>query len=72
MEEGFLDRRGHIFIRRCAAQRNYIGAPTCSHLRNTWQACNILRVVPRSHGRQICRMVVPASPDIDNKDESFK
>ena len=72
MEEGFLDRRGHVFIRRCAAQRNYAGAPACSHPWDTWQACNILRVVPRSHACQVCRMVVPASLDIDNKDESFK
>ena len=72
MEEGFLDRRGHIFIRRCVAQCNYAGAPVCSHPWDTWQACNIPRVVPRSHARQVCRMVVPASPDIDNKDESFK
>ena len=72
MEEGFLYRRGHVFIRKCAAQRNYAGAPGGSHLRGTWQACNILRVVPRSHARQACRMVVPASPDFNNKDESFK
>ena len=72
MEEGFLYRRGHVFIRKCAAQRNYAGAPGGSHLRGTWQACNILRVVPRSHARRVCRMFVPASPDIDNKDESFK
>ena len=69
MEEGFLDRRGHIFISRCAAQRNYAGAPDGSHLRGTWQACNILRGVPRSYARQACRMVVPASPDLENKDE---
>ena len=72
MEEGFLDRRGHIFISRCATERNYVGAPVCSHPWDTWQACNILRVVPRSHARQVCRMVVPASPDFNNKDESFK
>ena len=72
MEEGFLDRRGHVFISRCAAQRNYAGAPVYSHPWDTWQACNILSVVPHSHARQVCRMVVPASPDIDNKDESFK
>ena len=72
MEEGFLYRRGHVFIRKCAAQHNYAGAPGGSHLRGTWQACNILIFVPRSHARQACRMVVPASPDIDNKDESFK
>ena len=72
MEEGFLYRRGHIFISRCAAQRNYAGAPVCSHPWDTWQACNILRVVPRSHARQACRRVVPASPDFNNKDKSFK
>ena len=72
MEEGFLDRKGHVFIRKYAAHRNYVGAPGGSHLRDTWQACNILRVVPRSHARQVCQMVVPASPDFNNNDESFK
>ena len=72
MEDGFLDHRGHVFISRCAAQRNYAGAPVCSHPWDTWQACNILRVVPRSHARQACRMVVPASPDFNNKDKPFK
>ena len=72
MEEGFLYRRGHVFIRKCAAQHNYAGAHGGSHLRGTWQACNILRVVPRSHARQVCRMVVPASPDFNNKDKPFK
>ena len=72
MEEGFLYRKGQVFISRCAAQRNYAGAPGGSHLRGTWQACNILRVVPCSHAHQVCRMVVPASPDIDSLDDSFK
>ena len=72
MEEGFIYRRGHVFIRKCVAWRNYAGAPGGSHLRGTWQACNILRVVPRSHARQACRRVVPASPDFNNKDKSFK
>ena len=72
MEERFLDCGGHVFISRCVAQRNYAGAPVCSHPWDTWQACNILRVVPRSHARQACRMVVPASPDYNNKDKSFK
>ena len=72
MEEGFLTETRQAFIRIETAQCNYAGAPGSSHLRGTWQACNILRVVPRSHARQVCRMVVPASPDIDNKDESFK
>ena len=72
MEEGFLDRRGHVFISRCAAQRNYAGAPVCSHPWDTWQACNILRVVPCSHARQACRRVVPASPDFNSKDKPLR
>ena len=72
MEEGFLYRRGHVFIRKCATQRNYAGAPGGSHLRGMSQACNILRVVPRSQARQACQMVVPASLDFNNKDELFK
>ena len=72
MEERFLYRRGQVFISRCAAQRNYADVPSGSHLRGTWQACNILRVVPRSHAHQACRRVVPASPDFNNKDKSFK
>ena len=72
MEEGFVDRRGHVFISRCAAQRNYAGAPVCSHSWDKWQACNILRIVPRSHARQVCQMFVSASLDIDNLDDSFK
>ena len=55
MEEGFLDRRGHVFISRCAAQRNYAGAPGGSHLKGTWQACNSLEVVPCSHACLDCR-----------------
>ena len=72
MEEGFLYRRGHIFISRCAAQRNYAGAPGSSHLRDTWRTCNTLGVVPRSHARLDCRMVVPLLRISNNKDESFK
>ena len=72
MEEGFLYRMGQVFISRCAAHRNYAGALGGSHLRGTWQACNILKVFPCSHARQVCRMVVPASPDFNNKDKSFK
>ena len=72
VEEGFLYRRGHVFIRKCAALRNYADAPGGSYLRGTWQACNILRVVPRSHARQACRRVVLASPDFNTKDKPFK
>ena len=63
---------GQVFIGKGTAQRNYAGAPGGSHLRGTWQACNILRIVPHSHARQACQRVVPASPDFNNKDKSFK
>ena len=61
MEEAFLDHRGHVFIRTGMAQRNYAGAPGGSHLKDTWLACNSLGVVPCSHARLDCRVVVPAS-----------
>ena len=67
-----LTTTGCVLIRKGTTQRNYAGAPGGSHLKGTWQACNILRVVPRSHARQACRVVVPASPDFNNKDELFK
>ena len=55
MEEGFLYSKGHVFIRKCVAHRNYAGAPGGSHLMDTWRTCNSLRVVPRSHERLDCR-----------------
>ena len=64
MEEGFLYSKGHVFIRKCAAQRNYVGAPGDTHLKDTWQACNTLVVVPCSHACLDCRVVVPASPGL--------
>ena len=39
----------------------YIGAPGDSHLKDTWPSCNILEVVPRSHARLDCRVVIPTS-----------
>ena len=62
MEEGFLDRRGHVFIGTGTAQCYYIGAPGDSHLKGTWLSCNISEVVPRSHACLDCRVVVPTSP----------
>ena len=41
---------------------NYARAPGGSHLMDTWHACNLLEVVPCSHARLDCRVVVPASP----------
>ena len=40
----------------------YAGAPGGSHLKDMWHACNLLKVVPCSHARLDCRVVVPASP----------
>ena len=51
-----------VFMRKGSAQRNYVGAPGGSHLKDTWHACNLLEVVPCSHARLDCRVVVPASP----------
>ena len=62
MEEEILTAMSCIFIRKGTAQRNYAGGPGCSHMRDTWHACNSLKVVPCSHARLDCRVVVPASP----------
>ena len=51
-----------VFIRKGTTQHNYIGAPGGSHLKDTWHACNTLEVVPCSHARLDCRVVVPTSP----------
>ena len=57
-----IDHEGCVFIgRRRAAQHNYSGAPSGSHLRDTWHACNSLKVVPCSHACLDCRVVVTAS-----------
>ena len=63
VEEEIMTGVRHVFIETGTTHRYYVGAPGGSHLRGTWQACNILRVVPRSHARQVCQMVVLASPD---------
>ena len=66
VEEEIMTAVKCVFIGTGAALRYYTGAPGGSHLRGTWQACNIPRVVPRSHAIrmvQVCRMVIPASPD---------
>ena len=53
-------------------QHNYTGAPGGSHLKDTWHACNTLEVVPCSHARLDCRVVVPASPVFRQKDRTLK
>ena len=62
MEEEIMTAVSCVFIRKGAAQRNYVGVPGGSHLKYTWHACNLLKVVPRSHACLDCRVVVPASP----------
>ena len=62
VEEGIITVVRRVFIGTGMAQRYYTGAPGVSHLKNTWPSCNISEVVPRSHARLDCRVVVPTSP----------
>ena len=57
-----MTRVWRVFIRTGTVQHYYAGAPGGSHLKDTWRTCNTLEVVPCSHARMDCRMVVPASP----------
>ena len=61
-----------VFIGTGTAQRYYAGAPGGSHLKDTWRTCNTLEVVPCSHARMDCRMVVPASPGFRQKGLSIE
>ena len=51
-----------VFMATGATQCYYTGAPGDSHLKDMWPSCNISEVVPRSHARLDCRVVVPTSP----------
>ena len=62
----------HVFIGIGTTQCYYTGAPGGSHLKDTWRSCNTLEVVPRSHARLDCRMVVPTSPGFRLKDLALK
>ena len=62
VEEEIMTRVWCVFIRTGMAQHYYAGAPSGSHPRDTWRACNTLEVVPCSHARLDYRVVVPASP----------
>ena len=62
VEEEDNDRGKYEFIDSEAALCYYAGAPGGSHLKDTWRSCNTLEVVPRSHARLYCRVVVPTSP----------
>ena len=62
VEERIMTVVRHVFIGTGTAQCYYTGAPGDSHLKDTWPSCNISEVVPRSHARLDCRVVVPTSP----------
>ena len=62
VEEGIMTVVRRVFIGIGTAHCYYTGAPGDSHLKDTWRTCNTLGVVPCSHARLDCRVVVPASP----------
>ena len=62
VEEEIMTGVRRVFIGIGTAQCYYTGAPGVSHLKDTWPSCNISEVVPRSHARLGCRVVVPTSP----------
>ena len=62
VEEEITTAVRHVFIGIGVAQCYYTGAPGDSHLKDTWLSCNISEVVPRTHARLDCRVVVPTSP----------
>ena len=62
VEEGIMTVVRRVFIGTGTAQRYYTGAPGDSHLKDTWPSCKISEVVPCSHARLDCRVVVPTSP----------
>ena len=62
VEERIMTVVRHVFIETGTTQCYYIGAPSISHLKDTWPSCNISEVVPHSNTRLDCRVVVPTSP----------
>ena len=62
VEEGIMTVVRHVFIGIGTAQCYYIGAPGDTHLKDTWLSCNTSEVIPCSHARLDCRVVVPTSP----------
>ena len=67
VEEEIMTWVRRVFIGTGTAHCYYTGAPGGSHLKDTWRSCNTLEVVPRSHARLDCRVVVPASPGFRQK-----
>ena len=72
VEEEIMTGVWRVFIRTWTTQRYYTGAPGCSHLRDMWRTCNTLEVVPCSHTRLDCSVVVPTSPVFRQKELSIK
>ena len=62
VEERIMTVVRRVFIGIGTAQCYYTGAPGDSHLKDMWPSCNISEIVPRSHARLDCRVVVPTSP----------
>ena len=62
VEERIMTVVRRVFIGTGMTQCYYIGAPGDSHLKDTWPSCKISEVVPRSHTRLDCWVVVPTSP----------
>ena len=62
VEERIITVVRRVFIGTGTAQCYYIGAPSDSHLKDTWPSCNISEVVPCFHACLNCRVVVPTSP----------
>ena len=61
VEERIMIVVRRVFIGTGTAQCYYTGAPGDSHLKGTWLSYNISEVVPRSHTRLDCWVVVPTS-----------
>ena len=72
VEERIMTGVRPVYIGTGMAQRYYIGALGDSDLKNTWPSCNISEVVPRSHARLDCRVVVPTSSGFRLKDLALK
>ena len=62
VEERIMTGVRRVYIGTGTAQCYYTGAPSGSHLKDTWLSCNTSEVVPRSHTSLNCRVVVPTSP----------
>ena len=72
VEERIMTVVRRVFIGIGTAQCYYTGALGGSHLKDTWLSCNTSEVVPRSHARLDCRVVVPTSPGFRWKDFALK